>query len=379
MKRGWMAAALAVLLSLTGCCRDLLPRARDITTVELMQVLALDEGAGDQLRVTASSGVHAGTQGGRAQPPVVLCREAESVFAACTEMQGSAGGYTSFSHVEQVVLSTQTAQRSTAGLLDYLEREPELRLDALVWLTEGEAGALLEQVREEHRSAAELLEALSRELRVESRSWTVSVRELLSDLEDNGCALLPVLELDQEGDEATLRCSGMGWFQEDDYRAVLSPELSGAAAMLEGEMNSGAAEVRLPGERLAGLRLTGAHCRWRPVWEGERLTAVTAEVELRADLAQMQGTADLSDPEEQARMRRALERQIQQRLTALLRLSQSVGGDFLHIQRKLRVLSPRRSRTLDLHWAQWFPTLELKAQVRGGVERSYDLRQGRER
>jgi hypothetical protein len=232
-KKGWLLV-LVPLLALTGCQGDLLPRARDITTVELMQVLALDAGAGERLRVTAATGVRSVGQGGEPKPPVVLHQEAATVLAACMRMQGSADGYASFSHVEQVVLSAEAAERSTAGLLDFLERDPEMRLDTRVSVTEGKAGELVEAFQKEERSTAELLEGAQRELEVNSQGWPVSVRELMADLEENGCALLPVVKVEQKEDKPELRCETMGWFQEDDFRSALTQRQARAAAILKG-------------------------------------------------------------------------------------------------------------------------------------------------
>lgn len=361
-----------LLLPLTGCGRDLLPRSRDITTVELMQVLALDEGEGDKLRVTAASGVRSGGQSGETQSPVVLSREASTVLAACMGMQGSASGYASFSHVEQVVLSAQAAQRSTAGLLDYLERDPEMRLDTQVWLTEGQASEVIQGVREGERSAAELLEALGRELKVESCGWPVSVRELLIDLEDNGCALLPVVELYEEAGEPCLRCVGMGWLQEDDYRETLTPEQSRSAALLEGKLDSGAVSIGAQ----AGLRLTGSRCRWTPLWDGDRLRGISIKVEVRSDLAELQGGATGTLAGQQALLRSSLEARLEKELRSLLQRSRQAGGDFLHLQRRMRLLCPQRYRAIDRNWARWFPALELDVRVHSRVERSYDLNGG---
>lgn len=372
----WSLPLCAALLLLTGCQGDLLPKARDITTVELMQVLALDEGEGEQLRVTAASGVRSGGQGGEPKPPVVLSQEAPTVLGACMAMQGSASGYASFSHVEQVVLSARAAQRSTAGLLDFLERDPEMRLDTHIYITEGKVSEVIEAVQEEERSAAELLEAISRELELKSQAWPVSVRELLIDLEENGCALLPVLEVKQEGDKSTLVCETMGWFQEDDYRQALEPEQARAAALLKGTLGSGDLEVKLSGGTLVGVRLTKSRCRWEPRWQGERLVGLTAQVQVQGDLAELQGEAPVNSGAEQEELRRRMERQLEQELAALLEQSRRSGGDFLHLQREARLLAPARYRKIDRNWKTWFPELELKARVQGCVERSYDLTQG---
>lgn len=373
-KKGWLLV-LVPLLALTGCQGDLLPRARDITTVELMQVLALDAGAGERLRVTAATGVRSVGQGGEPKPPVVLHQEAATVLAACMRMQGSADGYASFSHVEQVVLSAEAAERSTAGLLDFLERDPEMRLDTRVSVTEGKAGELVEAFQKEERSTAELLEGAQRELEVNSQGWPVSVRELMADLEENGCALLPVVKVEQKEDKPELRCETMGWFQEDDFRSALTQRQARAAAILKGKLGSGAVELTLPEGKAAGLRLTQSKCKWVPRWEGDRLAGLTARVQVTADLAELRGGAEAVSEQEEP-MRRALEDRLKKDIEELLELSRRSGADFLHLQRELRVLCPARYRDIDRHWAEWFPALDWKAEVEGTVERSYDLNGG---
>ena len=374
--KGWNLVLLALLLPLTGCREDLLPRARDITRVELMQVLALDEGEEGMLRVTAASGVRSGGQGGEPRPPAVLTREAPTVLGACMDMQGSARGYASFSHVEQVILSAGAAQRSTAGLLDFLGRDPEMRLDAHIYITEGEASDVVERVKKEERSAAELLEALSREMEVRSQAWPVTVRELLIDLEENGCALLPVVEVKEEGGQPVLVCQTMGWFREDDFQQALSPEEARGTALLKGELGSGAVEAKLPEGSRVGMRLTRSRCKWMPQWRNGRLTGLTAQVEVQADVAEVQGGLNLNHPEDQKWLRCSLEKTLQRELDAALKRSQKEDSDFLHLQREVRVICPARYRDIDENWERWFPELELRVQVRGTVERSYDLNRG---
>lgn len=375
MRKRCLTAVLIFLLPLTSCRGDLLPRARDITTVELMQVLAIDKGEGDKLRVTAASGVHSGGTGAEPKPPIVLTREAETVFAACMDIQSAPNGYASFSHVEQLIFSAEATRQSTAGLLDFLERDPEMRLNTHAYVTQQETGeTLLQTLSKEDRTAAEQLEAIERELSVESLAWPVTVRELLMDLEDNGCALLPVLTLDKEEETPTLRCGAMGWFREDDFQQSLTEEQSRAAALLEGEMDTAALEVNLPGGALAGLRLTDCSCRWEPIWTRERLTGFHPTLEVKADLAELQG--QWRTDTEQDQLRQAVETLLRKQVRELLKLSQR-EGDFLHLQRRARVQCPGRYESIDQNWERWFPALDLEPEVRCTVERSYDLTEGR--
>ena len=376
MGKSMAALVAAALLTLTGCEGNLLPKSRDITTVELMQVLALDEGENGTLSVTAASGVHSGGQNGDPQPPVILEREAPTVFAACMSIQSDGNGYASFGHMEQCVLSARVAQRSMSSLLDFLERDPEMRLDAHLYVTEQEPAAeLLKAVSDENRSATERLEAIGRELSVQSFGWPVTVREFMIDMEENGCGLMPLLTLTEEEQEKAIQCGSMGWFQEGDYKGALTQGQSRAAAMLEGKLGSSAVEVRLSDGGLAGLRLTEVKCKWKPIWSGQRLAGVDVSVDVKADLAELQGDTNLYSERTRKELLERMETQLKREIQELLELSQKEGADFLHIEREVRLQCPAQYRRLEEHWAEWFPALNLNVEVQGIIERSYDLNQ----
>ena len=364
----------ALLLLLTGCEGDLLPKARDITTVELMQVIALDKGEGGNLIVTAASGTHSGGQSGEPKPPVVLKGESSTVFGACMSIQSEGNGYASFGHVEQCVLSAKATEQSMSSLLDFLERDPEMRMEAHLYVTEQDPAAeLLTEVDEKEQSAAERLEAIGRELTIESFGWPVTVRDFMIDMEENSCGLLPVLKLVEEEKKKTIRCESMGWIQNGDYQGTLPPEQARAAAILEGKLDTGGIELHLSDGSVAGLKLTQANCTLDPVWSGGRLTGISIHVDAKADLAELQGPADLYSGAVQKELSQGMERQLKGDVQELLALSQKEEADFLHMERKLRVKSPAKAGEMEEHWEEWFPELNMSVEVHGVIERSYDL------
>lgn len=122
-----LLAGLAAL-TLTGCRRGpgLLPYAREIEDMELMQTLGVDRAGEGQVEVTASSGSGDPAEGGghRCVPG-----QAGTISAAVLGMQGEGSSYLYFGHVGQLLLGEELARQGVEPALDYILRDVETRLD----------------------------------------------------------------------------------------------------------------------------------------------------------------------------------------------------------------------------------------------------------
>mgnify|MGYP000694801837 CR=1 FL=1 len=98
----------AALLPLSGCSRAeaALPYAHEIEDTVLMGALGVDlkEGAPGRVAVTVSSGGRSGAGDSPGQSPVVLSAQAETVSAACAEMQTFGSDFVFFGDVEHVLV-----------------------------------------------------------------------------------------------------------------------------------------------------------------------------------------------------------------------------------------------------------------------------------
>lgn len=367
----------ATCATLSGCAA-FFPEARDITNVQLMQAMALDAGEEGQATVTVSSAVRPSAQGGTPEPPVILKWSAPTVFGACLTIQTFGDGYISLGHMEQCIIGKEAGRLAVNGLLDFIQRDFEMRTSMNLFATEGKAEDILTAVASETQSASDRLQSIEQDVALESTGWMVTVREFVSELADDGCALVPVLELAEEDEATTIRCDRMGIFRDQQFQGSLTPEQSRAAAILCDKAGSGACEVTLTDGSRVGLRLTSAECHWKPVWSGETLTAVTATVNVTADLAELSGGADIFSERVMDEMQRKLSSKLQRELMDVIRRAQQEQTDFLHIGRVVRLQCPSRYQVLEQSWKRWFPDLKLRVAVNSVVERSYDINRGEE-
>lgn len=386
MVRGKFAALLGgvVLLYLivTWSGSGLLPRARNIADMKLMRTMAADDGGEGQVTVTVSGNVQKDSPNGSTRPPILLTQSGQTVFGTCVRLKEDSEGVLEFGHLAECVVGEDYARAGIEELCDYLERDVSMRLETKLFVVRGETGeSALRGAGSEHTAITDSLFSISQNPSFGGKYWPYTVREYVSGQEDNGLSLLPVLKLEDNPDydpehptaqpEKTVRLAGLALMEEDKLTAYLTEEESQGVSLLTGNDRMDPFEVPLSDGTVAGVRLTETNCRWEPVFDPEgNLTALTARMEVKGDLDQFSG--DWSE-EMLQEMERGFSQQVRASAQAALDRGQQEGADFLHIRRELMCVCPLQASRLQTNWDSWFPTLELKAEVKGEIMRSYDF------
>ena len=224
-KVAWILCCVLTANLLCGCSPRFLPQPKDISNVELVRTLAVDSAPEERVKVTVSSGVKQEESGSGGKEPLILEREAGTVFAACQMIQKSGSGYVSYGHVTECIIGKGAAEAGIDRILDYIQRDYEMRLDTLIFFTEETAAEIVIKSGSEDIAATDRLQEIGKELPLESKGWACTVREFLTDLYDNGWAMMPVVRLQKEAEQDTLVSDGMALFQETSLKGRFPPEL----------------------------------------------------------------------------------------------------------------------------------------------------------
>ncbi len=369
-----LCAALTVGM-LTGCDSNFLPRSQDISHVELVRTIAVDSGEQDRVKITVSSGVKR-TVDGSTSKPLILEQEAETVFSACQMIQKNGSGYVSYGHVTECVVGKEAARAGIDRVLDYIQRDFEMRLDTLLFLLDqGEAGTLLNRTADKDSAATERFQEIAREMPLKSESWPCSVREFLVDLYDNGWSMMPVVKLAKERDGYGISTSGMALFYETELADQLDTQTSQGACLLLNQGKVGYEDLTLKEGGVVGLKLTDENCNWSVQWTGDTLTGMTAELQVTADLAEVSGTVDLQEAAVLREIEEKLSARITEEAVAALR-KEKEHGDYLHLEREVAVRYPGKIKLICENWDQWLDALTFHINTRAAIRQSYDVGRG---
>lgn len=450
------ALTLALCLTLTGCQGDFLPYARDIEAIELIRTLGIDVGEKQEnVMVTVSGGVQRTGDNGQGEKPSLFSQEGRTLYDACSVIQTFSDDYISFGHVTEWVLGEDVARQGVTNLLDFMERDEQMRLSTKVFVVKGgTAEELLRSVATEKSAATDRLSAIELDYQLKSIAYPYTVKELLSQLEENGCGLVPALVLegkegqesaaqsqsaatspspspgqgseggggassgegqgqekqegqtgqegqekqegqeDQQGqgkqkegsqegqegqggqgkqEEKSIRSVGCGYFKDNRLIGFLDERQARGTNLLLNQARSGTVEVELPGGEVAALRMVKSRCKWELHVEDDVLVGITAQLEVEADLAEIRGESDPDDPQVLELLRQGLSDEMKREVEDVFQLSQREEADFLHLRRRAAMERPWLQADIEEHWDEWFPQLELNAEVKGVVRRSYDV------
>ena len=382
MKRRFLAAALIPLVCLSGCSGvGGLPYAREMENMALIRTLGVDT-AEDGVQVTASSARQ--RQGDGETAALVLSGSARTASAACLTMQTYGTAYVFYGHVSQLLLGEDMARQGLREVLDYVERDLEMRLETELFVVREATAEEAIFAASDSGSASERLEAIRDDGGFAASASTRTIRDVLSDLYSNGASYAPGLELipGREGDGG----EGEKQLSAGLYAILRGDALvgwaEGAAALginlLQGDVESDVVEIPAENGDSFALRVVEAESRVKAVFEGDTLAALEVECQVEANLAQAPET--FSDWEEAGleELERELERIERNRVQAALDLAQSLDADFLGLGKRAGLAAPWRWHTLEQQWDSAFADLPIRLTVEGKIQRSYDM-MGQER
>lgn len=361
----WVLSALALCLSLTGCAA--LPSAHQIEDTVLMQALGVDVGRSlDGVAVTAASAARPTAGNAPGQEPVVLTAQAGTVTAACVDIQTQGGNFVFFGDVEQFLIGEEQAVRGLTPVLEHMAKDPELRLEAGIWVIKGAEAA---QAFEATVDAADRLATLAADGRLFATTLPRTAREALVDLARNGCTFLPALGLEPaEGEEQILVAAGCGIFKDGVLAGWAEEMAAKGIGLLLGRGEGEILEVTTPECARAALKLTSVRTQVEPVFEGEILTGLDVRCRVRGTVPEYRGTGSLTE-EELGWLSEELGRIAEARIRAALDLAQGLDADYLNLEGKAALAAPWDKERIEAQWAKAFPALKLELHAEGTVER----------
>ena len=322
-------------LLLTGC--SALPYAHQIDKTVLMEVLGVDAGAGETVTVTAASGARPGDQ-----EPLVLSAQAGTISAACADMGQRGEDFVFFGDVEQVLVGEEEAQRGLESLLGHMAHDPELRLEAELWVVRGAEAADLLLEAGEGESLPDRLSAMSRNAELLGGPRPQMARGALTDLLENGATLLPALERREAEDgqgaqgEYVLVTAGYAVIRDGVLQGFTDETAAFGADLLSG-----------PDRGYTALKITGVKTTFRTVFEGDTLTGLRVACALETQAAELSGAAARLGEEDRLALEGELSRLAGEAIETAMEQFQAFRADAIHLLDRVALAVPWKQAVLE--------------------------------
>ena len=374
----WLLLAAAACAALAGSAPlDALPYAYEIEDTVLLRTLGVDVGTQslDGVGVTASSGERPAVGDSPGQAGVVLSAQADTVSAARTMMQSYGKDELFFGDVEQVVVGEGLAQRGLDDLLALMARDPELRLEARLWVVRGGSASDVLFGGEESGGVDDRLDAMESNADQGAATLPRTAREALVDLARSGTTFLPALAQgpSRPGDGAegdtTVSTAGYALFRDGALCGWAAGEEAHGIHLLLGRADGGLLECAAPDGARVALLLTGVRTGYTPIFRGGALAGLEVKCKVEARLAEVRG-GDALSREELAWLEAETARLCRTRMETALSHSRALEADYLNLRQRAALSAPWRKDELEQDWEEDFPgltfTVNVQVKVAGG-------------
>ena len=374
----WLLLAAAACAALPGCAPlDALPSAYEMEDTVLLRTLGVDMATQrlDGVAVTASSGERPAVGDSPGQAGVVLSAQADTVSAARTMMQSYGKDELFFGDVEQVVVGEGLAQRGLDDLLALMARDPELRLEARLWVVRGGSASDVLFGGEESGGVDDRLDAMESNADQGAATLPRTAREALVDLARSGTTFLPALAQgpSRPGDGAegdtTVSTAGYALFRDGALCGWAAGEEAHGIHLLLGRADGGLLECAAPDGARVALLLTGVRTGYTPIFRGGALAGLEVKCKVEARLAEVRG-GDALSREELAWLEAETARLCRTRMETALSHSRALEADYLNLRQRAALSAPWRKDELEQDWEEGFPglafTVNVQVKVAGG-------------
>ena len=262
-----LALLLAAGMLCSGCSTGAISsNYRPVEDLELIQTIGVDR-APEGVCLSAATG-----KAGEGEAPKRMTQSGVSMLAALDQLQDRTPSAELFyAQTSYLLLGEEAAAAGgLAPLLDFIARDPDMRLSAPLFIVRGgTAQQAVMETGDDKTDVTEALVALEKDIALDGTSHACSCTDIARALAGSGCAVVGAVTCvrtpEDEGGKLALAPAGYAIFRDGDYVGSIEPETARGASMLLGAGLSGRAQrgARRPRDRLGGgrdRRITGAGC-----------------------------------------------------------------------------------------------------------------------
>lgn len=366
-----LALLLAVLLLCSGCASGAISsNYRPVEDLMLVQTIGVDRAA-EGVCLSASTG-----RASKNEPPQRMTQTGETVLAALDRLQDRTPNAELFyAQTSYLLLGEEAAAAGElAPLLDFIVRNPDMRLSAPLFLVRGAtAQQAVMDTGDDRTDVTEALTALQKDTALSGAGHAFSCA-------GSGCAAVGAVACvrtpESEGGKLALAPAGYAIFRGGDYLGCIAPETARGASMLLGVVTNGDIAVRDGDGSTVMLTLDTCRAAIRPVWDGGALARVDVTLQLHAGISELRTPRRITAQAYQDELNAALAARVGGWVRDALAASQALEADFLGVGQAVAVRSGRRWAAIRDGWAELWPDVPVRVTVAADVGRTYDLRDG---
>lgn len=393
VKKAFCIIVLLIML-LTGCKDGYpLPPQTEIDDIELIKVIAVDRcDDSNMVKVTVTSrkatAASTGQEGGMSanEQIVVLSALNETVQAAIRQFQTYTNKKIFWGHTGFYLIGEEAAKEDIVRYLDFFARDHDFRPNSKVFVTYGKAGDILEKSNLPGFFIADYLESLAENTKLLSKSGSLKILQLMTELDENttfGIAV-PAISLDGELvkskgakfplDKAVL-VEGYAIIKDFKLAGFVSQSDSRGYNFIGNIGDMGMIGITDQAGKNIGVEIVGKRSKIIPLVENGQLTAIRIKTWLETNVDEVHSRKDIFTEDSLIYLEHQQAEAIKKEMENCVKLAKELKADFLGIGKAVRLKHPIVWNRIKDHWDEIFQEIDIKFEIVSFVSRTYDIRE----
>lgn len=373
MKTFKLVVLIIIILSFT-CLLSGCWSYKEIEQLAIVSGVSIDIAEEDKVLVTTEIVSVTESQQGTVLEPVYMQSFGNTFFDAVRHMIALQGKKLYWGHAKIIIISEAIAKKDISKVLDFLNRDAEIREDMWVILSKEENANSIFSVKPETESS--LVFQLDHSLRAQesiARYPAVTLYNFLDTLASKATATtIPTIKLiDNRGKVGTLM-SGSAIFKGSKLAGYLNEQESKALLWLRDELKGGLFIVNRAdkSEINVTLEIFKSKTKLKPKVEDGKLI-MNISVKTDVGIAEIMGTKDLISEEGRASLKKDAEKQIKMQLEKLIEKAQKeYNADIFGFGDTIKRGMPGVWKSIEKEWDKFFSDIKCEVDVKVNIRGS---------
>ncbi|MFZ5649785.1 MAG: Ger(x)C family spore germination protein [Bacillota bacterium] len=331
-----------------------------------------------------------GVSGEAGKPYRNRSAEGDTIFDAVRDLSRQTPRQLFFAHNQVIIISEKLAQgRGIAEVMDFFERNPQIRRTTWVLVGKGDLTSLLDEPGRIERTPAQRIFGIISERALTSQYGVKRLGNFLEMMESEGSQpFTAIIErkqniarpdeqraTQQEGHTSephqNITMSGTAVFRRDKMVGQLDPKESRGLLWVRGEVKGGIIDISAPGgKRQVSLEILRSSTRLEPGIRDGRIS-MTIKIKEESNLVETTAPLDLTKPETVERLEKLLAGAIRGEVeSALAKAQQEYRADVFGFGEEIHRKYPRQWKEIKDTWSDIFPGVEVEVQVDAKIRRT---------
>ncbi len=361
---------LIAALLLAGCWNY-----REIDNLAIALGLAVDKGEGDSYIVTVEIINLEGAGPESEFKPTTVQAQSDTIFGAIRRLITVTGKKLYWAHAKVVIISEEIAREGILPILDFVQRDAEIRSD--VWLLvskEETAAEILASTPLVESSISQQLSQILQHHAPEPKSIPEELWNFMQKLTAPGIApVIATVGLVEQGEEKLTRIKGVAFFRRDKMVGWLDGKESLALSYLLNESISGLIVLRYEESGLTAqitYEVVGNKTEFQPFIKDDQITMgiVTNLQVILAEVANQK--VDFSQPSVRSKLESDLAEHLEELMKRTIIKLQQYNSDAVGLGSVLRRRDPEAWKLVADDWPAVFGSLQTDIRVKPVIRAS---------